>query len=74
MKSLCLLFVFFLFSSLVQAKKGILDLDEITFDKVVDGSQNTLVAFLEYSWKDPAVTFKITFLLYLNQNSISLGL
>lgn len=57
MKSLCLLFVFFLFSSLVQAKKGILDLDEITFDKVVDGSQNTLVAFLEYSWKDPAVTF-----------------
>lgn len=35
------------------AKKGVLELDEITWDRVVDGSKNVLVAFTEYSWKDP---------------------
>jgi len=34
-------------------KKGIVELDELSFDRVADGSKPVLVAFLEYSWKDP---------------------
>jgi protein disulfide-isomerase A6 len=35
----------------VALKKGILGLDEINFDKIVDGSRNVLVEIVEYSWK-----------------------
>jgi len=39
--------------AVASAGKGILELDDVTFPKVVDGSHNVLVAYLEYSWKDP---------------------
>jgi len=45
-----LLFTLFVF---VSAKRGILELDDISFDRIVDGNKAVLVAFLEHSWKDP---------------------
>jgi len=33
------------------ATKGVLELDEVTFDKVVDGSKNVLVQVVQYTWK-----------------------
>jgi hypothetical protein len=39
------------FSCTIALRKGILGLDEINFDKVVDGSRNVLVEIVEYSWK-----------------------
>eukprot|EP01116_Phalansterium_solitarium_P012480 TRINITY_DN28805_c0_g1_i1.p2 TRINITY_DN28805_c0_g1~~TRINITY_DN28805_c0_g1_i1.p2 ORF type:complete len:223 (-),score=104.89 TRINITY_DN28805_c0_g1_i1:105-773(-) len=42
------------FAAVAFAKKGILELDDDTFDKVLKGrTAGTLVAFVEYSWKDP---------------------
>jgi len=38
--------------ALVEARKGVLELDKDNFDKIVDGSKNVLVEFVEYSWKD----------------------
>jgi len=43
-----------LFSAVALAKKGILELDDETFDKVMsDRRRPVLIAFTEYSWKDP---------------------
>jgi hypothetical protein len=36
--------------------KGIIELDDISWPKIVDGSKPVLVAFTEYSWKDPKVS------------------
>jgi len=37
----------------VQGLKGVLELDEITWDSVMDGSRSVLVAFQELNWKHP---------------------
>jgi hypothetical protein len=54
MKSLLLVALLALISFAI-AKKGIIELDEITFPKIVDGSKNVLVSFNEQSWHDPEV-------------------
>jgi len=53
MALLKLLFFLGLIIFVVEGRKGIVELDEITFGRVVDGSRPTLVALLEHSWKDP---------------------
>jgi hypothetical protein len=49
-----------LFQSVLTIKKGILGIDEINFDKIVDGSRNVLVEIVEYSWKATNVMFVTT--------------
>jgi hypothetical protein len=50
---LVLLFTFI--GASLQARKGIIELDDVSWGRIVDGSKNVLVAFVEYSWKDPTV-------------------
>lgn len=59
MALLKLLFFLGLIIFVVEGRKGIVELDEITFGRVVDGSRPTLVALLEHSWKDPDVSRKM---------------
>jgi len=42
---------FFLVNLTCAGKKGVLVLDELNFDKIVDGSDNVLVQIVEYTWK-----------------------
>jgi len=42
------------------AKKGIIELDEISWDRIVDGSKPVLVVFTEFSWKDPTDYEKVS--------------
>jgi hypothetical protein len=43
-----------LFVVVVVSTKGVIELDEKTFDRVVSNSKlDVLVAVVEYSWKDP---------------------
>jgi len=39
--------------SSVQSLKGVLELDEITWDAIMDGSRPVVVAFQEFNWKHP---------------------
>jgi len=37
----------------LQARKGVLELDDVSWSRIVDGSKNVFIAFVEHSWKDP---------------------
>jgi len=50
MKAIVLVCLLFVLSAV--AKHGVLELDDITFDKIVDGSKDVVVQFVEYAWKD----------------------
>jgi len=52
MKSIIIFCFFALFSSSL-AIKGVLEIDDVSWDRVVDGSKPILVSFQEYGWKHP---------------------
>jgi len=47
-------------ASALAARKGILELDDVSWDRIVDGSKPVLVAFQEFSWKDPTDYEKVS--------------
>jgi len=52
------LFCLFTFSNAVE--KGVIQLDDISWDRIVDGSKPVLVAFTEWSWSDPKEYGKVS--------------
>jgi len=54
-------FLFFeLFSRFSLATKGVIELDEISWDRVVDGSNPILISFSDRSWKEPEGYAKVS--------------
>jgi len=54
------LFAFALFVCLSSATTGVIELDEVSWSRIVDGAKPVLVAFTEYSWKDPEDYAKVS--------------
>jgi len=47
------LFALFAVPQIFAVSKGIIELDELSWDRIVDGSKPVLVSFQEFGWKDP---------------------
>eukprot|EP01098_Paradermamoeba_levis_P004037 TRINITY_DN1767_c0_g1_i2.p1 TRINITY_DN1767_c0_g1~~TRINITY_DN1767_c0_g1_i2.p1 ORF type:complete len:262 (-),score=103.94 TRINITY_DN1767_c0_g1_i2:89-760(-) len=47
-----LFFLLFIALAPIFAKPGLLEIDEINFPKIVDGTKNVLVQFTDYAWKE----------------------
>jgi len=49
-----------MFGLVLAGKKGVIELDNVSWDRIVDGSKPVLVAFTEFSWKDPTDYEKVS--------------